>query len=91
MPPVPRAGRLISVIVLAMIAVITVAGVLVIGAMLLPGFVLPSFFHDLDLFPTVDLSLILLMFMSQLVIMRHFPGIMSRWMAVNLLKIGLPT
>ena len=67
-----------SVIVLTMIAVIAVAGVLVIGAMLLPGFVLPSFFHDLDLFPNVDLSIILLMFIGQLVIMRHFQAIMSQ-------------
>jgi Ca2+/Na+ antiporter len=74
------------IIVLSMIGLITVAGVLVIGAMLLPGFILPSFFKDMNLFPNVDLSLVLLVLVSQLVIMRHFQGIMSRWMAVNLLK-----
>lgn len=73
-------------LVLAMVALITVAAVLVVGAMLLPGFILPSFFNDLALFPTVDISLILLVFVSQLVIMRHFQGVMSRWMAINLLK-----
>jgi hypothetical protein len=73
-------------LVLAMMGLITVAGVLVIGAMLLPGFILPSFFDDMALFPTVDITLILFVFVSQLVIMRHFQGIMSRWMAINLLK-----
>jgi len=73
-------------VVLAMVGLITVAGVLVIGAMLLPGFILPSFFNDMNLFPNVDLGTILLFFISQLVIMRHFQGMMSRWMAVNLLK-----
>ncbi|HEY3421155.1 MAG TPA: hypothetical protein VGK23_11445 [Methanomassiliicoccales archaeon] len=77
------------VIVLAMIGVITVAGVLVIGAMLLPGLILPSFFADLNMFPNVDLPLIAIVFVSQLVIMRHFQGIMSRWMAVNLLNTRL--
>ena len=73
-------------LVLSMISLITVAGVLVIGAMLLPGFILPSFFEDATLFPSVDISIIILVFVSQLVIMRHFQGIMSRWMAINLLK-----
>jgi hypothetical protein len=73
-------------IVLSMIGLITVAGVLVIGAMLLPGFILPSFYEEMSLFPQVDLSIIILVFISQLVIMRHFQGIMSRWMAINLIK-----
>jgi hypothetical protein len=73
-------------IVMAMIGLIAVAGVLVIGAMLLPGFFLPSFFEDLSIFPSVDISLIILVFVSQLIIMRHFQGIMSRWMAINLFK-----
>jgi hypothetical protein len=73
-------------LVLAMVGLITVAAVLVVGAMLLPGFILPSFFNDLALFPTVDISLIVFVIASQLVIMRHFQGIMSHWMAINLLK-----
>jgi hypothetical protein len=74
------------IIVLSSIGLIVVAGVLVIGAMLLPGFILPSFFEDMNLFPNVDIWVILLVVVSQLIIMRHFQGIMSRWMAVNLLK-----
>ena len=73
-------------IVMTAIGLIAVAGVLVIGAMLLPGFILPSFFDDLSHLPSVDISLIILVFVSQLIIMRHFQGIMSRWMAINLLK-----
>ena len=76
-------------IVLGMISLITVAGVLVIGAMLLPGFMLPSFFDDMAGFPSVDPSIIILVFISQLIIMRHFQGIMSRWMAINLLKVRI--
>jgi hypothetical protein len=84
-----RGKKAYFIIVLAMIGVITVAGVLVIGAMLLPGFILPSFFADINMFPNVDLTLVALVFVSQIVIMRHFQGIMSRWMAVNLLKTRL--
>jgi len=73
-------------VVLAMVGAITVAGVLVTGAMLLPGFILPSFLSEMNLFPNVDYSLIAVVFISQLVIMRHFQGIVSRRMAVNLLK-----
>ncbi len=74
------------IIILTMIGIVTVAGVLVIGAVLLPGLILPSFFADIDMFPNIDLALAALVFISQLVIMRHFQGIMSRWMAVNLLR-----
>ena len=73
-------------VVLAMIGLIAVSGVLIIGAMLLPGLMLPSFFEDMNLFPNIDLSMIILVFVSQLVIMRHFQGIMSRWMAINLIE-----
>jgi hypothetical protein len=81
-----RGRKAYFLIVLAMIGLITVAGVLVIGAMLLPGFILPSFFEDLSHFPSVDISLIIFVFVSQLIIMRHFQGIMSRWMAINMFK-----
>jgi hypothetical protein len=77
------------ILVLAMIGVITVSGVLVIGAMLLPGFVLQTFLADINLFPNVNLALIALVFLSQLIIMRHFQSVTSRWMAVNLLKTRL--
>ena len=73
-------------VVLSMIGLISVAGALVIGAMLLPGFILPSFFNDLSDLPSVDISLVIFVLVSQLIIMRHFQGIMSRWMAINLFK-----
>lgn len=81
-----RGRKAYFAVVLAMIGLIAVAGVLVIGGMLLPGFILPSFLAEMNLFPNVDFTLIAVVFVSQLVIMRHFHGIMSRRMAVNLLK-----
>ena len=79
-----RAAYLI--VVLTMIGVISVAGVLVFGAMMLPGFLLPALFNDLKLFSIIDLPMIFLVFVSQLLVMRHFQVILSRWMAVKLLR-----
>jgi hypothetical protein len=79
-----RAAHLI--VVLTMIGVISVAGVLVFGAMMLPGFLLPILFNDLKLFSVIDLPMIFLVFVIQLLVMRHFQVILSRWMAVKLLK-----
>jgi hypothetical protein len=74
------------VVIMTMIGVICVAGVLVIGAMLLPGLLLPSLWQDLNLFSTIDIPMIVLVFGIQLVVMRHFQGIISRRMAVKRLK-----
>ena len=74
------------VVILAMIVVISVVVVLVVGAMMLPGFLLPALFDDLKLFSIIDLPMIFLVFVSQLLIMRHFQVILSRRMAVKLLK-----
>jgi hypothetical protein len=75
-----------SVVILTMIVLICVAGVLVFGAMLLPGLLLPPLWQDLNLFSTIDIPMIILVFAIQLVIMRHFQGIISRRMAVKRLK-----
>ena len=74
------------VVVLTMIGVICVAGVLVFGAMLLPGFLLPPLWEDLNLFSTIDIPMIILVFVIQLVVMRHFQGIISRRLAVKRLR-----
>jgi hypothetical protein len=74
------------VVVLSMIGVISVVVVLVFGAMLLPGFLLPPLFNDLKLFSIIDIPMIILVFVSQLLIMRHFQVVLSRRMAVKLLK-----
>jgi hypothetical protein len=79
-----RAAALI--VILTMIGVITVVVVLAFGAMMLPGFLLSALFNDLKLFSIIDLPMILLVFASQLVIMRHFQVVLSRWMAVKLLR-----
>ncbi len=74
------------IVVLTMIGGVCIAGVLVIGAMLLPGFLLPSLWRDLNRFSTIDIPMIVLIFFIQLVVMRHFQGIISRRMAVKRLK-----
>jgi len=73
-------------VVLYMIAGICVAGVLVFGAMLLPGFLLPPLWADLSRFSNIDIPMVLVVFFIQLVVMRHFQGIISRRMAVKRLK-----
>ena len=74
------------IVILTMIGVISIVGVLAIGAMILPGFLLSTLFNDLKQFSIIDLPVIFLVFASQLVIMRHFQVIMSRWMAVKLIR-----
>ncbi len=74
------------IVVLTMIGGICIAGVLVFGAMLLPGLLLPSLWADLKQFSTIDIPMIVLVFFIQLVVMRHFQGIISRRMAIKRLK-----
>jgi hypothetical protein len=73
-------------VVLTIAGVIIVAGVLVFGAMLLPGLLLPPLWGDLRLFPSIGLPTIILILAIQLVVMRHFQGIISRRMAIAQLK-----
>jgi hypothetical protein len=73
-------------VVLTIIGVVSIAGVLVFGGMLLPGFLLPPLLNDLNLFSVVNIPMIILVFAIQLVVMRHFQGIISRMMAVRRLK-----
>lgn len=74
------------VVILSIIGGACVAAVLVFGAMLLPGFLLPPLWADLNLFSSIDIPMIILIFFIQLVVMRHFQGIISRRMAVKRLK-----
>ena len=74
------------VVVLTTMLMIFVAGVLVFGAMILPGLLLPPLWGDLDLFSKIDIPMIALVFVIQLVVMRHFHGIISRRMAIRRLK-----
>jgi hypothetical protein len=54
--------------------------------MLLPGFLLPPLWADLSRFSNIDIPMVLVVFFIQLVVMRHFQGIISRRMAVKRLK-----
>jgi hypothetical protein len=73
-------------VVLTVIGTILVASILVFGAMLLPGFLLPSLFDSLKMFPTIDPLTIAMVFVIQIVVMRHFQGIVSRRMAIKRLE-----
>jgi hypothetical protein len=63
-----------------------VCTILFFGAILLPGNTLIELFSE-DNFPLiVDIPDLFTVLVAQLVIMRHFQGITSRWMASSLLK-----
>jgi hypothetical protein len=69
-----------------------VAGLLIVctilffGAILLPGNTLFELLSEDDLPFVIDIPDLFAILVVQLVIMRHFQGITSRWMASNLLK-----
>jgi hypothetical protein len=73
-------------VLLTVVGVISVASVLVFGAMVLPGFLLPPLYQALGHFPSVDIPMIALVFVIQLVVMRHFHGTISRRLAMKRLK-----
>ncbi len=72
------------IVILTIIGVVSIVAVLAFGAMLLPGFLLSTLFEDLKRFSIIDLPMIFLVFVCQLVIMRHFQMVLSRWMAMKL-------
>jgi hypothetical protein len=64
-----------------------VCAVLFFGAILLPGNTLFELLSEEgDVQFAVDITDIVIVLVAQLVIMRHFQGISSRWMALSLLK-----
>jgi hypothetical protein len=63
-----------------------VASILVFGAILLPGFLLPVLWRDIDLLAINNLPIIAVVSVSQLVVMRHFQGTVSRIMAEKRIK-----
>ncbi len=63
-----------------------VCAVLFFGAILLPGSTLIELLSTEDLPLVVGLPDLIAVLVAQLVIMRHFQGISSRWMAMGLLK-----
>ncbi len=77
-----------SILVLASIiaALSLVASILVFGAILLPGFLLPVLWRDIDFLAINNLPIIAVVFVGQLVVMRHFQGTVSRIMAEKRIK-----
>jgi hypothetical protein len=71
---------------LTITGLVSVASVLVFGAMILPGFLLPPLYQDLNLFPAIDIPTIIVVFAIQLVVMRHFQGIISRRLVLKRLE-----
>jgi hypothetical protein len=74
------------VLLLGIAGMISVASVLVFGAMILPGFLLPPLYQDLNILPAIDIPTIILVFAIQLVVMRHFQGIISRRLVLKRLE-----
>ena len=71
----------ILVLILIIAGLGLVASVLVFGAFLLPGFLIPLIWSAVDFLSINNLPTIAVMFASQLVIMRHVQGFVSRRMA----------
>jgi hypothetical protein len=65
---------------------VIVCAILFFGAILLPGNTLIELLSEDDLPFVIDLPDLFAVIAIQLVIMRHFQGISSRWMAQSLLK-----
>jgi hypothetical protein len=63
-----------------------VCAILFFGAILLPGNTLFELLSADELPFAIDLPDLIIVLVSQLVIMRHFQGISSRWMALGILK-----
>lgn len=63
-----------------------VCAILFFGAILLPGNTLIELISEDDVPFIIDLPDLFTVLVAQLVIMRHFQGITSRWMASSLLK-----
>ncbi len=74
---------LLSVLIGGLLLVCTV---LFFGAILLPGNTLLQLFAEEDMPLVFDIPDLIIIFIAQLVIMRHFQGISSRWMALSLLR-----
>ncbi len=74
---------LLSVLVGGLLFVCTV---LFFGAILLPGSTLLQLFSEKDMPLTLNIPDLIAIFIAQLVIMRHFQGMSSRWMALSILR-----
>ncbi len=74
---------LLSILVGGML---TVSVILFFGAILLPGNTLLELLSENDIPFIIDIPDLFSVLVVQLVIMRHFQGVSSRWMATSLLK-----
>ena len=80
-------NKLEFVLLSALVGVLLlVCVVLFFGAILLPGNTLLQLFSEDDMPLVFDIPDLIIIFIAQLVIMRHFQGISSRWMALSILK-----
>jgi hypothetical protein len=74
------AGAL-AALVLIIAALSLVASILVFGAIMLPGFLISILWSDVNFLAISNIPVIAAVFISQLVIMRHFQGTVSRRLA----------
>jgi hypothetical protein len=80
------ATRSVIGVYLTMLALVIIAIVLVIGAMLLPGLTLVTIMVEIENWGWGVIAMFLFIFVTQLIVMRHFQSIASRRMVITLLR-----
>ncbi len=80
----------IALVVFLLIGLIAVTGVLFFGAILLPGSTLLKLIIDPAMPQGLDVISLSFILGAQVVIMRHFQGLSSRKMAINVLRKRMP-
>ena len=81
-----KGPQAMAVLVLTVVVLSLVASVLVFGAILLPGFLVPILWGDVNFLALDNIPVIAVVFIAQLIVLRHFQGIVSRAMAENRVK-----
>ncbi len=74
------------ILMMFIVALLTFSMIIALGAIFLPGFTLLKIFRTSQVLEGVGFLILIFFLIAQLVIMRHFQGVMSRRMAAGLLR-----
>lgn len=81
-----KGARSLAALILIIAALSSVAIILVFGAILLPGFLISILWSDVNFLSISNIPVIAAVFITQLVVMRHFQGAVSRKLAETRVK-----
>ena len=77
------------ILMMFIVALMTFSTILALGAIFLPGFTLLKIFKTSHVLEGVGFLILIFVLIAQLMIMRHFQGVMSRRMAAGLLRMRI--